>query len=74
MKAWKGLDHQHFKLYVEHPGPNCTDCVFVAIFAASAKYQALAQLERQGAFVSDSGERHVCCCGQELAFGLLQLL
>lgn len=52
----------------------CTECAFVAILAASAKFQALGQPERQRAVVSDARERHMCCCGQELAFGLLKLL
>jgi len=51
-----------------------TERAFVAVLAASAKVQALGQPEGQRAVVSDARERHMYCCGQELAFGLLKLL
>lgn len=73
VKAMEGPGPSEFSTICGTPWAN-TECVFVAILAAPDKCQALAQLERQGAVVSDAGERHVCCCGQELAFGLLQLL
>lgn len=38
------------------------------------QFQALGQPEGQRAVVSGARERHICCCGQELAFGLLKLV